>query len=176
MVSWADEVAGRFEDDEVEGNGDTPRDRRDLEPIVKAGSWGISSLFAMLVPAVMALSALDRALVGRDADEDVSSSAFQRAPISSSLFFTFLSFSFVGRWVYDLSVTQLTQCSVLERQRSEFGGAEMALVAMFQLGHWIASAIWREQGDFKWLGVMSLAAVAVATGAFWKWYTAWKAR
>ena len=170
-------------DDEVAKEGKRTTiarsDPMSLEPIVQAGEWGICSLFAMLVPATVLLFLLDMSLKASHthvADPNITwpdTSAASKDPNLAILFFAFLSLSFVGRWVYDLSVTQLTQVSVSENHRSEFGGAEMALIAMFQFGHWIASAIWNDQDDFKWLGLGSLVAVAVATAGFLHWHRGW---
>jgi len=88
----------------------------------------------------------------------------------------FLSLSFLGRWTYDLSAMQLTQVLIPATHRSSFGGTEMAIVSVFSLGHWVAAAIWNQQGDFKWLALGSFVAVGVAAGGYWMWCRWWEGR
>ena len=85
----------------------------------------------------------------------------------------FLSFSFLGRWTYDLSVTQLTQTLIPASHRSSFGGTEMAIVSSLSLSHWIASTIWHSQTDFKWLALASFIAVTLGTVAYACWVKNW---
>lgn len=52
----------------------------------------------------------------------------------------------------------------------------MAIVSVLSLGHWVAAAIWNQQGDFKWLALGSFMAVSVAAGGYWAWCRWWEGR
>ena len=94
-------------------------------------------------------------------------------PLPVIVLFTFLSFSLLCRWTYDLSATQLTQILVPASFRSSFGGTEMAIVSGFSLSHWVAAAVWHAQEDFKWLALTSFVAVGLAAGCYGMWERRW---
>ncbi|KAJ9602313.1 hypothetical protein H2200_013168 [Cladophialophora chaetospira] len=148
---------------------------RDLHiGVVKAAQMAITSLFIFLIPAVIALFYLNRRLAGEHPESDGTA----KSPLATDTtlavtFFLSLSFSFLGRWTYDLAVTQLTQMLIPATHRSSFGGVEQAIVSCVSLIHWIAAAIWHQQEDFVWLALGSFCAIAVATAAFRWWVGRW---
>jgi hypothetical protein len=64
---------------------------------------------------------------------------------------TTIPFSRFGRWTNHLTTQQLTQTLVPANHRSAFAGAEMGLVSLFGLGHWVVTALWNQHGQFRWL-------------------------
>lgn len=94
-------------------------------------------------------------------------------PVLSLVLFSFLSLSLLGRWTYDLSITQLSQTLVPATHRSSFGGTEQAVVSCVSLVHWVAAAIWSRQEDFKWLATGSFVAVLLAAAAYGNWARLW---
>ena len=142
--------------------------------VVKVAQRAITSLLVCLIPTLLVLFYLNSRL----SDEHPNSASTAKSPLathttSAILFFTFLSFSFLGRWTYDLAATQLTQMLIPATHRSSFGGVEQAMVSSVSLMHWIAAAIWHRQGDFVWLALGSLCAIAAATGALTWWARRW---
>ncbi|MCJ1234397.1 hypothetical protein MMC14_002358 [Varicellaria rhodocarpa] len=160
--------------------------------VVRVGLWGICGLFLNLVPmpGPPPRKGLNRA-EAEPAKIPATISLFYidsnlphpLSPLSSFsttntlpviLLITFLSISFLGRWTYDLSVTQLTQTLIPASHRSSFGGTEMAIVSGVSLGHWVAAAVWHAQTDFKWLALGSLVAVGLGAGAYARWVKIWR--
>jgi iron-regulated transporter 1 len=87
-------------------------------------------------------------------------------PFATLTLFSFLSFSQLGRWIYDLTTQQLTQTRVPSPQRSSFGGTEMSIVSLVSLVHWIAAAVWHAQSNFKWLALGSFIGVGASVGIY----------
>ncbi|KIX94121.1 uncharacterized protein Z520_10147 [Fonsecaea multimorphosa CBS 102226] len=142
--------------------------------VVKAALWALSGLLIFLVPTIIALFYLNSRLVdAHPAVDDTTTSPLPTYTLFTVVFFTFLSFSFLGRWMYDLAVMQLTQMLIPAAHRSSFGGVEQALVSCVSLVHWVAAAIWHQQGDFVWLALGSFCAIAAATAAFTWWARRW---
>ena len=144
--------------------------------VVRVAQGALTSLLLLLIPTVIMLFYLN----GRLSDQDLAPSVTATSPLAAYTvfavsFFTFLSFSFLGRWTYDLAVTQLTQMLIPATHRSSFGGVEQAIVSCVSLVHWVAAAIWHQQGDFVWLALGSICAIAAATGAF-TWWARWWTR
>ena len=83
--------------------------------------------------------------------------------------FSFLSFSRLGLWVFDITTQELTQTYVAPTSLASFAGTEMSFVSLFGLLHWILAAMISRPEQFKWLALVSLGAVACSTGiyAFW---------
>ena len=145
--------------------------------VVKVAHGALTSLLLFLIPTIVMLFYLNSRLKNEDSDpaDDATTSPAATYSVFAIMFFTFLSFSFLGRWTYDLAVTQLTQMLIPATHRSSFGGVEQAIVSCVSLVHWVAAAIWHQQADFVWLALGSICAIAVATGAF-TWWARWWTR
>ena len=142
--------------------------------VVVAARWAISGLLLCLIPTLIALFFLNSHVAGAHSDPGAAAiSPKTTSTILAVTFFAFLSFSFLGRWTYDLAITQLTQMLIPAESRSSFGGTEQAIVSCVSLVHWVAAAVWHHQSDFVWLALGSVCAVAAATGAFALWARWW---
>lgn len=95
-------------------------------------------------------------------------------PVLTFTIFFFLSISRLGLWIYDLTTQQLTQTMTLPSQRSSFTGVEYSFVSLFELGHHIIALAFHRPEQFKWVSLISLAAVAVSTVSYAGWV--WKRR
>lgn len=91
---------------------------------------------------------------------------------TSFVLLAFLSLSMLGRWTYDLSITQLSQTLIPASRRGAFAGSEFAVVSCFGLVHWTSAAIWHAQEDFQWLALGSFAGVSVAAAGY-GWWCRW---
>lgn len=154
---------------------DGPIGSRELHvAVIGVGRWSLSALSLTLIPTVIALFVLNQSI---EADPPSASQDDKSSPlytsistaVAATIFWSFLSLSFVGRWTYDLAATQLTQMLVPSTHRAAFGGIEQAIVSMVSLVHWVAAAIWHEQSDLVWLALASAVGVAAATLAFLAW-------
>ncbi|PQE25784.1 iron transporter protein [Rutstroemia sp. NJR-2017a BBW] len=85
------------------------------------------------------------------------------------LLFTNLSFSRLGLWIFDLTTQQLTQTLVPSATRSSFTGCEYSLVAFFELGNFVMAMIWHRPEQFRWIALISLAAVGVSSVMYAEW-------
>ena len=143
--------------------------------VVKVAQWAICFLFLNLVPTITALFFLDAAVPANPPYDGAPVMSPLRTSTSAAVvFFAFLSFSFLGRWTYDLSVTQLTQTFIPATHRSTFGGTEQAIVSCVSMVHWVGAAIWHEEDDFKWLALGSFCAVGAAAAAYVFWARRWE--
>lgn len=75
---------------------------------------------------------------------------------------------------FNLTTQQLTQTMTLPSQRSSFTGVEYSFVSLFALGHHIITLVFHRPEQFKWIALISLAAVAVGTVSYAGWV--WKRR
>ncbi|PQE11180.1 iron transporter protein [Rutstroemia sp. NJR-2017a BVV2] len=85
------------------------------------------------------------------------------------LLFTNLSLSRLGLWIFDLTTQQLTQTLVPPATRSSFTGCEYSLVAFFELGNFVMAMIWHRPEQFRWIALISLAAVGVSSVMYAEW-------
>lgn len=140
--------------------------------VVEVAYWSICGLFIALIPTMIALFSLARSTPAASETTQLHhlSSA---ATASLVLFITFRSFSFLGRWTYDLAVTQLTQMWIPPARRSDLGGCEQAIVSAVSMVHWVAAAVWHRQEDFQWLALGSFVSVGGAALANLYW-TRWR--
>lgn len=153
----------------------------DVQTVVglqRLGLWGMSSQLINTIPVVLALWAIsaqyDQA-IGEDtrtALPRLSQGASTPTSLSvgwSVVLFSFLSFSRLGVWIYDLTTQQLTQTLTHKTQRSSFAGVENAVVNVFEvLGAGAAIAFPRLE-QYRWLALASLASVAVSWGMYAWW-------
>jgi len=90
------------------------------------------------------------------------------------ILFFFLSMSRLGLWIFDLTTQQLTQTMALPSHRSSFTGVEYSFISLFELGQNILTVVLHRPEQFKWIALVSWAAVAISTFAYAGWV--WKMR
>lgn len=83
--------------------------------------------------------------------------------------FSFLSFSRLGLWVFDITTQELTQTYVAPTTLASFAGTEMFFVSLFGLSQWILAATISRPEQFRWLALVSLGTVACSTGMYASW-------
>ena len=102
--------------------------------VVRAALWAISSLLFLLIPTTIVLFYLNSHLTDNHSESgDTVTSPLAAHTLLAVGFFTFLSLSFLGRWTYDLAVTQLSQMLIPATHRSSFGGMEQAIISCVSL-------------------------------------------
>lgn len=83
--------------------------------------------------------------------------------------FTFLAFSRLGLWIFDLTTQQLTQTLVDPSKRSSFAGVEASFVNVFELCHHVSVVVFSRPEQFKYLAAGSLIAVATSAVMYAGW-------
>lgn len=142
--------------------------------VIRVAGWSLTVLRLSLLPTMISLFILNYYI---NSNPDARSKNNTSSPPTTSTatsvaaiaFWSFLYLSFLGRWTYDLAVTQLTLMLVPSTHRSTFSGTEQAIVSTISLLHWVAAAIWHRQSDFIWLALVGALAVAGAIIAFMWW-------
>ncbi|TVY38510.1 Solute carrier family 40 member, partial [Lachnellula occidentalis] len=126
------------------------------------GFWGLTSQFLCLIPVVILLwNASDRVTGG---DEATSPHIL----ITITLF-AFLSLSRVGHFANYLMVQELGQVEIPVSQRSTFAGVEQSFKSLGELSHWLATLIWSQPEDFRWLALGSFLVTGLSAGLFGTW-------
>ncbi|KAI0815459.1 Ferroportin1-domain-containing protein [Xylaria sp. FL0064] len=87
----------------------------------------------------------------------------------SLILFSFLAFSRLGVWIFDLTTQQLTQTLVQRTQRSSFAGIENSVVNVFEVLGAAASIAFPRVEQYRWLALASLGSVVLS----WCLYAAW---
>ncbi|KAI2472199.1 Ferroporti-1 [Annulohypoxylon bovei var. microspora] len=168
------------EDDEagvglIDGDHRGDRHIETLIGLQRFGLWGMSWQLINTFPVVLALWAIS---TQRNETEGLSSSMFTRRVISeqaspnvgwSIILFSFLAFSRLGVWVFDLTTQQLTQTLVSQHQRSSFAGTENSVVNIFELLGAGAAIAFPRTEQYRWLALASLVTVIVS----WIMYALW---
>ncbi|CZR60910.1 related to ferroportin 1 [Phialocephala subalpina] len=140
------------------------------------GLWGLTWQFVNLIPVVVALWHMSPNPTSPPDSTSTIQSLFTNPipslPLLTLVMFTFLSLSRLGLWIYDLTTQQLTQTLVPPTQRSSFTGIEYSFYNLFELLQNVAAMVFDKSEEFKWLGIMSLAAVgsSVVMYAGWVWW------
>lgn len=110
--------------------------------------------------------------------EEESLSAFARRVVAgqtppnvawSVVLFSFLAFSRLGVWVFDLTTQQLTQTLVPTHQRSSFAGTENSIVNVFELLGAGAAIAFPRMEQYKWLALASLVSVVISLIMYAGW-------
>ncbi|KAI1503228.1 Ferroportin1-domain-containing protein [Biscogniauxia marginata] len=167
------------DDDDEAGVGlitDNREGSRDVQTVVglqRFGLWGISWQVINTVPVVLALWAI---AAQRDEAEGLFGFARHMAAEKQSLglgwsivLFSFLAFSRLGVWVFDLTTQQLTQTLVAPHQRSSFAGVENSVVNVFELLGAGAAIAFPQTEQYRWLALASFVAVVIS----WLMYAGW---
>ncbi|TVY44297.1 Solute carrier family 40 member [Lachnellula subtilissima] len=127
------------------------------------GFWGLTSQFLCLIPVVILLwNASDRAMGGH---ETVAS---PHVLITITLF-AFLSLSRVGHFANYLMVQELGQVEIPVSQRSTFAGVEQSFKSLGELSHWLATIVWSQPEEFRWLALGSFLVTGLSVGLFGTW-------
>ncbi|KAI1206426.1 Ferroporti-1 [Annulohypoxylon truncatum] len=164
-----DEAGVGLIDSHYGGNGDVET----LIGLQRVGLWGMSWQLVNTFPVVLALWA-----ISTQRDETESLLTLARRIISeqaspsvgwSIVLFSFLAFSRLGVWVFDLTTQQLTQTLVPEHQRSSFAGTENSVVNIFELLGAGAAIAFPRTEQYKWLALASIVTVIVS----WIMYAFW---
>jgi len=161
------EVEGEGDDAEAEGflqrRDETQAQGPHIDSTVleRVGLVGILWQFVNLIPVVIALFHFSR---------PASSTTANPIPIATSvILLLFLSISRAGLWCYDLTTQELTQTLVPKPHLSSFAGTQESFQSMFELTHWIVTAVYGNVRQFRWLALGSLGAVGAAAGSYGAW-------
>ncbi|KAI1422256.1 Ferroportin1-domain-containing protein [Xylaria sp. FL1777] len=153
---------------------DSINDAQTVVGLQRLGLWGISGQLINTIPVVLALWAIsakrDQA-VGEDTPL-IQRLAGDKATLSvgwSLILFSFLSFSRLGVWIFDLTTQQLTQTLVHKTQRSSFAGIENSVVNVFEVLGAVASISFPHIEQYRWLALASLVSVVLS----WCIYAWW---
>ncbi|KAI0846899.1 Ferroporti-1 [Daldinia vernicosa] len=169
------------EDDEsgvrlIAGDQEGSRDVQTLIGLQRVGLWGMTWQIINTVPVVLALWAIS---VQQDEAENlfdvIRRVINEKVPPNagwSVILFSFLAFSRLGVWVFDLTTQQLTQTLVPEHQRSSFAGTESSVVNIFELLGAGAAIAFPRTEQYRWLALASLVSVLIS----WIMYAGWVRR
>lgn len=83
--------------------------------------------------------------------------------------FAFLSLSRIGHFANYLMVQELGQVEIPASQRSTFAGVEQSFKSLCELSHWLATVVWSQPADFRWLALVSLLVTGLSAGTFGAW-------
>ncbi|KAI0967733.1 Ferroportin1-domain-containing protein [Xylaria arbuscula] len=147
----------------------------DVQTVVglqRLGLWGISGQLINTIPVVLALWVISAQRDEATGEETRSLLPRDKTSLSvgwSIILFSFLSFSRLGVWIFDLTTQQLTQTLVHKTRRSSFAGIENSVVNVFEvLGAGAAIAFPRVE-QYRWLALASLGSVVLG----WCLYAWW---
>ena len=87
----------------------------------------------------------------------------------SLVLFSFLAFSRLGVWIFDLTTQQLTQTLVHKTQRASFAGVENSVINVFEVLGAAAAIAFPRVEQYRWLALASLVSVALS----WCLYAWW---
>ncbi|KAI0506851.1 Ferroportin1-domain-containing protein [Xylaria bambusicola] len=151
---------------------DSVDDAQTIIGLQRLGLWGMSSQLLNTIPVVLALWVTSSQRNEATTDDIPTLLPRLTGGFSigwSLILFTFLAFSRLGVWVFDLTTQQLTQTLVPKTQRSSFAGVENSVVNVFEvLGAGAAIAFPRVE-QYRWLAVASLVGVVLS----WCLYAWW---
>ncbi|KAI1132489.1 Ferroportin1-domain-containing protein [Nemania abortiva] len=148
----------------------------------RLGLWGMSGQLLNTIPVVLALW-----VISAQRDVETGQNAWTLIPRFSGntgsgddttmslsvgwsvILFSFLAFSRLGVWIYDLTTQQLTQTLVHKTQRSSFAGVENSIVNVFEVLGAGAAIAFPNVEQYRWLALASLISVAMS----WSLYAWW---
>ncbi|KAI0549062.1 Ferroportin1-domain-containing protein [Xylaria curta] len=154
---------------------DSISDTQTIVGLQRLGLWGMSGQLLNTIPVVLALWVISAPRDQATGENNptilprISSDAASLNVGWSVILFSFLAFSRLGVWIYDLTTQQLTQTLVHKTQRSSFAGVENSVVNVFEvLGAGAAIAFPRVE-QYRWLALASLVSVLIS----WCMYAWW---
>ncbi|KAI1298832.1 Ferroportin1-domain-containing protein [Xylaria venustula] len=150
---------------------DSINDAQTVVGLQRLGLWGISSQLINTIPVVLALWVIS---AQRDATAGEETRALFPRDIRLSvgwsiILFSFLSFSRLGVWIFDLTTQQLTQTLVHKTRRSSFAGIENSVVNVFEVLGAGAAIVFPRVEQYRWLALASLGSVVLG----WCLYAWW---
>ncbi|KAI0490167.1 Ferroportin1-domain-containing protein [Xylaria cf. heliscus] len=154
---------------------DSISDTQTIVGLQRLGLWGMSGQLLNTIPVVLALwfiSAQRDQATGEDARALIPRMSSDAASLNvgwSVILFSFLAFSRLGVWIYDLTTQQLTQTLVYKTQRSSFAGVENSVVNVFEVLGAGAAIAFPQVEQYRWLALASLVSVAIS----WLMYAGW---
>ncbi|KAI1740693.1 Ferroportin1-domain-containing protein [Xylaria scruposa] len=154
---------------------DSISDTQTIVGLQRLGLWGMSSQLLNTIPVVLALwiiSAPRDQAIGEDARASIPRISSNTASLNvgwSVILFSFLAFSRLGVWIYDLTTQQLTQTLVHKTQRSSFAGVENSVVNVFEVLGAGAAIAFPQVEQYRWLALASLAFILIS----WCMYAWW---
>ncbi|KAI1807375.1 Ferroporti-1 [Daldinia bambusicola] len=167
-----DELGARL----ITGEQDGSQDVQTMIGLQRFGLWGVSCQIINTVPVVLALWAISAQQDGANNLIAISRRIIgEKVPPNAAwsvVLFSFLAFSRLGVWVFDLTTQQLTQTLVPEHQRSSFAGTENSVVNIFELLGAGAAIAFPRTEQYKWLAFASLVSVLIS----WVLYAGWVRR
>ncbi|KAI1151597.1 Ferroportin1-domain-containing protein [Nemania diffusa] len=137
-------------------------DSQTIIGLQRLGLWGMSGQLLNTIPVVLALWAISAPRPDGAAPTTPSAGW-------SVVLFSFLAFSRLGVWIYDLTTQQLTQTLVHRTRRSSFAGVEGAVVNAFEVLGAAAAVAFPRVEQYRWLALASLIAVAGSWGMYAWW-------
>ncbi|KAI1752463.1 Ferroportin1-domain-containing protein [Xylaria castorea] len=146
---------------------DSISDTQTIVGLQRLGLWGISCQLLNTIPVVLALWAIspqrDQA-TGEDARGLIPRiSGVTSLNVGwSVILFSFLAFSRLGVWIYDLTTQQLTQTLVHKTQRSSFAGVENSVVNVFEVLGAGAAIAFPQVEQYRWLALASFISVLIS--------------
>ncbi|KAI3318382.1 Ferroporti-1 [Xylariaceae sp. AK1471] len=153
-------------------NEESINDTQTTVGLQRLGLWGMSGQLINTIPVALSVWAICSQRIGKE--DSNTPLGLRDATTSLSVgwsvtLFSFLAFSRLGVWIYDLTTQQLTQTLVHKTQRASFAGVENSVVNVFEvLGAGAAIAFPRVE-QYRWLALASLVCVLIS----WCMYTAW---
>ena len=161
--------------DDVKSDGPGSSEQSQVVGVSKLGLLAISLTLIALIPSVPAIwhiatSSPQPTTILNDLSSSSASQFHTHIPIALVLvLIIFISASRLGRFTSALCAQQLAQTCVKPAQRSSFAGTEVGFASAFGLGHYVATVVWSEREEFKWVALGSVVVVAGGVGlyAFW---------
>ncbi|KAI1434666.1 Ferroportin1-domain-containing protein [Xylaria sp. CBS 124048] len=144
-------------------------DAQTMVGLQRLGLWGMSSQLITTIPVVLAIWVISAQRNQGDIGDFSLGKTHQLNIGWSVLLFSFLAFSRLGVWIYDLTTQQITQTLLPKTQRSSFAGVENSVINVFEVMGAGAAIAFPRVEQYPWLALASLVSVAMA----WCLYSAW---
>ncbi|KAI0159522.1 Ferroporti-1 [Xylariaceae sp. FL1272] len=160
---------GLLQDEET--HDDRINDAQTVVGLQRLGLWGMSSQVVNTMPVVLAIWAISNQR-SQETDNGIDSLGKGTQSLSvgwSVILFSFLAFSRLGVWIFDLTTQQLTQMLVPKTERSSFAGVETSIVNIFEVLGAGAAITFPNVSQYRWLALASLVSVVIS----WFMYSLW---
>lgn len=144
--------------------------------VSKLGLLAISLTLIALIPSVPAIWDIATSSPPPDTFPNELSSSSSNSQSSTQfsialilVLIIFISISRLGRFTSALCAQQLAQSCVKPAQRSSFAGTEVGFASAFGLGHYVATVVWSQRQEFRWVALASVVVVAGGVGLYAVW-------
>ncbi|KAI1268790.1 Ferroportin1-domain-containing protein [Xylariaceae sp. FL1019] len=160
---------GLLQDEET--HEDRINDAQTVIGLQRLGLWGMSSQVVNTVPVVFALWVISnqRSQETEDGIDNLVKGTKSLSVGWSVILFSFLAFSRLGVWIFDLTTQQLTQMLVPKTERSSFAGVETSIVNIFEVLGAATAISFPHVSQYRWLALASLISVVIS----WFMYSLW---